>query len=54
MTKTTLINENISLGLASGFRSLVHYQGRKHEGSQADIHSTGEVNENSAKNRKRD
>ena len=38
MTKATLIKENIQLGLAYGFRGLVHYhRGRKHGSIQADM-----------------
>jgi hypothetical protein len=38
MTKTPLIKESISLGLAYSFRGLVRYHhGRKHGGVQADI-----------------
>jgi len=38
MTMTTLIKENISLGLAYSFRGSVHYHhGRKHGSVQADM-----------------
>ena len=37
MTMSTLIKENISLGLAYSFRGLVHYHyGGEHGGTQAD------------------
>jgi hypothetical protein len=34
---TTLIKDNIELGLAYGFRGLVHYHGRKHGSVLADM-----------------
>ena len=38
MTVASLTNENISLGLAYGFRGLVYYyHGRKYGGVQADM-----------------
>ena len=38
MTKTTFINENISLGLAYSLRGLFYYHhGRKHGSMQADM-----------------
>ena len=38
MIMTTLVKEDISLGLANSFRGLVHYHcGRKHGGIQADM-----------------
>jgi hypothetical protein len=38
MTKATLMEDNISLGLAYRFRGLVHYhQGKKHGSVQADM-----------------